>query len=66
MCLPRVRSLTPSMQASAKKDKMEKDDDERARKVIDQQIARALATKGEVRMFYCTSRFDCLCFIAGR
>ncbi|XP_064400616.1 DNA/RNA-binding protein KIN17-like isoform X2 [Halichondria panicea] len=33
--------------ASAKKDKMEKDDDERARKVIDQQIARALATKGE-------------------
>ncbi len=37
------------MQASVKKDKMTKDDDERARKMIEQQIARALATKGEVR-----------------
>ncbi len=55
-----ISSLTTSLQASAKKDKMEKDDDERARKVIDQQIARALATKGEVStldavvVFYCT------------
>ena len=39
--------IVPLFQAAAKKSKMDKDDEERSQKMIEEQITRALASKGE-------------------